>query len=99
MAHNSRLRRLADLADERTSMRIIEALATAQHVPPEELELPLYHTVDPEALDRLFDADPATDLRVTFEYADHTVQVRSGGRVSIDGVGYDPGDDPERSLG
>ncbi|MFC4543220.1 HalOD1 output domain-containing protein [Halosolutus amylolyticus] len=98
MAHNNGLSRLAD-ADDRTSMRIIEAVSTAQRVSPDELELPLYDVVDPEALDRLFDADPATDLRVSFEYADHTVQVRSGGRVSIDGVGYDPGDDPERSLG
>lgn len=54
-------------------MRIIEALATARHVPPEELELPLYRIVDPEALDRLFEGDPTTDLRMPFEYADHSV--------------------------
>ncbi|PGF16070.1 hypothetical protein CP556_08035 [Natrinema sp. CBA1119] len=66
------------------SLRVVEALATATDTAAHELE-PLYNVVDPEALDQLFQQDTNGGVRVTFEYGDSLVEVRSDGTVSIDG--------------
>lgn len=82
--------------DERVSMRVIEAVAAADHVDPTEIESPLYQIVDPEALDRLYTHNPVADVHVTFDYAGYTVDVTPEGEVSIDGILYDPSDGSER---
>ncbi|MFB1065656.1 HalOD1 output domain-containing protein [Natrinema sp. H-ect4] len=72
------------------SLRVVEALATATDTAAHELE-PLYNVVDPEALDQLFTQDTNNGVRVTFEYGDSLVEVRSDGTVSIDGNVHDSG--------
>ncbi|MEF8829157.1 MAG: HalOD1 output domain-containing protein [Haloarcula sp.] len=45
---------------------------------------PLYETVDPEALDSLVDSsDRLTPVSISFEYAGHSVTVRSDGELVI----------------
>ncbi|WP_226039745.1 HalOD1 output domain-containing protein [Natrinema sp. DC36] len=72
------------------SLRVVEALATATGTAAHELE-PLYNVVDPEALDQLFERDTNDGIRVTFEYGDSLVEVRSNGTVSVDGNVHDSG--------
>ncbi|THE65824.1 hypothetical protein D8Y22_06455 [Salinadaptatus halalkaliphilus] len=67
------------------SLRVVEALAETTDTDPLELE-PLYHAIDPEALDRLFQADPNGHASVQFEYASHAIEVRSDGTVAVDGT-------------
>ncbi|WP_337999197.1 HalOD1 output domain-containing protein [Haloarcula rubripromontorii] len=45
---------------------------------------PLYETVDPEALDSLIDSsNRSTPVSISFEYADHSITVRSDGELVI----------------
>lgn len=73
-----------DYHTDSISLRIVEALATATDTAAHELE-PLYHAIDPEALDQLFQTDTAGEIRVEFEYGDSLVEVRSDGTVIVDG--------------
>ena len=83
--------------------RVISAVADANGVGPTELE-PLYETVDPEALDALFDA--GIEGTIQFTYEDHDVVVSSDGETSVDGTVIDChaprplglGDDSEASV-
>lgn len=70
------------------SLRVVDALAAATDTDPLELA-PLYEVVDPEALDRLFDADATGRARVQFEYDGHAVEVRGDGTVAVDGTVHD----------
>ena len=71
-----------DYHNDSISLTIIEALAAELEADPVELE-PLYHAVDPEALDQLFqDAAPAS-ARVRFAYGEQTVEVRGDGTILI----------------
>ncbi|SDW02164.1 hypothetical protein SAMN05443574_10164 [Haloarcula vallismortis] len=45
---------------------------------------PLYETIDPEALDSLIDSsDRSTPVSISFEYAGHSVTVRSDGELVV----------------
>ncbi|WP_339105261.1 HalOD1 output domain-containing protein [Haloterrigena salinisoli] len=74
-----------DYHNDSLSLSVIEALADATDTDPVELE-PLYHVVDPEALDQLFQETTPTTARVQFNYGDHTVEVRGDGTISVDGT-------------
>lgn len=64
------------------SHRIIESLAERTGRAIDELPQ-LYHVIDPEALDRLFESS-LLDGHLSFEYADHVVTVYADGRIDID---------------
>lgn len=83
------------------SRRVVEAVSGELEVPCVDLE-PLYYSIDPESLDRLFDR-PAGESRptvetVSFTYADYRVVVSRNGSVDLfpedDGQAsqVDPGD-------
>ena len=74
-----------DYHNDSISLRVVEALATATDTAPNELD-PLYNTIDPEALDRLFRPDSGDEIRVTFEYAGSDVEIRGDGTVVVDGT-------------
>ncbi|WP_306056331.1 HalOD1 output domain-containing protein [Natronococcus wangiae] len=64
---------------------IVRAVADRQGIEPTELP-PLYEWVDPEALQRLFDAPAygsASERRFVFDYAGHTVTVEHDDELSI----------------
>lgn len=65
------------------SIEILETVAEREEIAAEELS-PLYETVDPDALDRLF-ASPADDRTITirFEYEGYTVHVSDDGDVEL----------------
>lgn len=71
------------------SVRVVEALASANGIDAVDVEPPLYDAIDPGALDRLYLSDG--DCRVVFGYQDRRVEVRGDGSVSIDGTVYDDG--------
>ena len=77
-----------DYHNDSISLRVVEALADATDTTPSELD-PLYNTVDPEALDRLFQPDSSDDIRVTFEYGDARVEIRGDGTIMVDGTVHD----------
>lgn len=68
------------------SRRVVDAVADEKGADPTELE-PLYYTIDPDALDRLFVADseqssrPVT--RLSFTYADHRIVVAHNCTVEV----------------
>ena len=72
--------------DAPVSLRVIDALAAAERIDPTELDRPLYRTVDPEALDRLFESAVDGTLNVSFDYEGHSVTVRDDGVVTVDGA-------------
>ncbi|MDQ2051827.1 HalOD1 output domain-containing protein [Natronolimnohabitans sp. A-GB9] len=72
-----------DYHNDSPSLSVIEALADELETDPVELE-PLYHFVDPEALDQLFQEGTHGDVRVEFVYGDHTVAVQGDGTVVVD---------------
>lgn len=72
-----------DYHNDSISLSVIDALADELDTDPVELE-PLYHVVDPEALDQLFRESAAGPSRVQFAYGDHTVEVRGDGTVLVD---------------
>ena len=74
-----------DYHNDSISLRVVEALANATDTAPNELD-PLYNTVDPEALDRLFQPDSCDEIRVTFEYGDSNVEIRGDGTIMVDGT-------------
>ena len=66
---------------ESASLAVMEALATIRHCEPTELE-PLYHSVDPDALDRLVES--GTDqLRVTMHIDGFEVVIIGDRRLEI----------------
>lgn len=64
---------------------VIDAVAEHEGVEPSELEPPLYHAVDPEALDALFPdtGRSGSTGRVRFSYDGRDVCVTSDGQVQI----------------
>lgn len=78
----SLLRRNCD--DEPVTVAVIDAVATMAGVEPTALP-PLYETIDPDALDGLFDAgsSDARSVRVSFSYADYEVAVEGGSSVTV----------------
>jgi len=68
--------------DERpASIAVTEALASIRHCDPIELE-PLYHSIDPEALDAIVDSGDS-DLRATFRIDGFEITVTGHGRLEI----------------
>ena len=74
-------------ADESLSVSVVEAVASAKGVDPLDLREPLYETVDPDALDRLFALDsfgsPRTDGTVTMWLGGCRVEVESTGLIRV----------------
>lgn len=65
-------------------LTVVEALAVAENAPRTEVS-PLYESVEPDSLESLFAHASSRDatLCVTFDVADHRVEVDSDGRVAI----------------
>ncbi|MFP8890318.1 HalOD1 output domain-containing protein [Natrialbaceae archaeon A-CW2] len=68
-------------AEPSLSMRVIQAVADRNGVDPLELSTPLYYSLDPEALDSVFQD---TTGHLAFEYDGYTVTVDSGGAIDLD---------------
>lgn len=78
--------------DESPSLAVVRAVAAASGLDPVGAGAgtaslaPLAETIDPEALDRVFessDAGPGDPATVEFSYADHRVTVRGGETVCV----------------
>lgn len=63
-----------------TSTTVLEAIAEVKGVDIVELSPPLYETVDPEALDKLFQGGHG---EVHFEYLDYEVTVDHDDNVEV----------------
>lgn len=59
------------------SLQVVESVADKEGVAPAQLTPPLYETIDPDALDALFEPSlQATSMReFTFEYSGYEVHV------------------------
>lgn len=68
-----------------TSLTVVERIAEQEGVSPENLQPPLHHAVDTEALDSLFRSSTpdVASLAVEFPYRGYTVRVEGDGDVSI----------------
>lgn len=74
------------------SQAVIEAIASAEGIPPEELRPPtfesLHGVVDPEALDSLFapraDGAPRAGGEVSFRFCGYDVTVERDGSVTLE---------------
>lgn len=77
-------------ADDRLSIRVINAIAEHEGTTPTEIRPVLYDIIDPDALDSLFSATHEGDTRangsVEFRYGPHEVTVHSDGRIDIERV-------------
>lgn len=72
--------------DESVGYRVVEAIAEATGTDPVALDPPLHAVVDWDALETLYDQRSCrerTAPEVSFEYADLTVRIDEGGRVSV----------------
>lgn len=71
--------------DESLSERIVAALAAVENVEPHEFDPPLYDSLDPEALDRLYGAaaERSGGLRLAFTVAGYEVVVTDDGHVLV----------------
>ncbi|MFB6302497.1 MAG: HalOD1 output domain-containing protein [Haloferacaceae archaeon] len=70
---------------------VVQAVADAKGVDPGALTPPLGHVINPDALDRLFDARNPTTGHVTFQYSGYEVTVRSDGQIRVtDGQDVQP---------
>lgn len=73
------------------SEAVVTAVAESEGVDSTELSPPLYHAVDPDALDSLFSASAGTTRgsgRVTFTYCGYAITVEVDGtvvQVEVDG--------------
>lgn len=78
------LRHRYDWDATRASAAVVEMVAIATDLEPSALD-PLYHTVDPEALDALLRRDGGVGAvtEVSFTYQEHVVTVRSDGEVTV----------------
>lgn len=66
----------------RPSMAVVTAVAKREGIDPGELRPPLWESIDPEALDRLFH-DAQRDVTVEFEYRSYTVRIDETGAVTL----------------
>lgn len=63
---------------------VVWAVADAKGVDPMDIDEPLYDSVDPDALERLFGEDsPQFDARLTFTLADCDVVIRGDRTVVV----------------
>jgi hypothetical protein len=74
-------------ANERPSEAVVLAVAAVDNCDPLELTPPLYHVVDPDALDALFApiADPRarSNGHVVFDYRGHEITIRSDRQIEV----------------
>jgi hypothetical protein len=68
------------VGDESPSSTVVEAVAELEAMNVTELPA-LYETLDPDALDQLYDS--CTDARVTFSYYDYRIAVDTDGSVTV----------------
>lgn len=66
---------------------VVEGLAAADRVAPDELDYTLYDYIDPEILTNLADLEDGT-WEFAFRVSDHHVTITSDGQLRIDGVVY-----------
>lgn len=72
------------------SEAVVEKVASSEGIEPTQLEVPLYDSIDPDALNSLVefsDSRPGTDpLRVEFTYCGYDVVVSADGTVDLAGA-------------
>lgn len=71
--------------EESVSIRVVEVVAAVADAEPHELE-PLFDSVDPDALDRIFEPRAGTSLpdgEVSFAFDDYAVTVYSQGEIVV----------------
>ena len=66
------------------STAVVEAVAEDMNTKPEELPVPLYEAIAPDALDTLFGSQNGSDGVVMFSYCDYEVTVTADGGVSLE---------------
>ncbi len=84
MSQDTQIYRLSE--GESLSQAVVHTLAHARGVEPTDLDVRLFDSVDPDALDDLFaPADGATDRSgsVTFEIAGCRVEIEGASRVLV----------------
>ncbi|WP_436926938.1 HalOD1 output domain-containing protein [Halosimplex amylolyticum] len=71
--------------DQPISQVVVETVATVEGVEPTELSTQLYDSVDPEALDTLYDTanDRDESLRVSFAFHGYEVSIVDGERITV----------------
>ncbi|MCU4974475.1 hypothetical protein OB955_17275 [Halobacteria archaeon AArc-m2/3/4] len=79
--------------DESVSEAVLDAVASITDSDPIELD-PLYYTIDPDALDTLFESRPYNtelprDVQVTFSYVGLQVTVTAAGQIIVEDEGPD----------
>lgn len=78
-------------SDQSPSEAVVRALAAIDDTEPESIE-PVYHHVEPDALDKLFERSTVDDvgLVVTFRVMEYHVVVRGNGTITVrDGASPD----------
>ncbi|NGM69309.1 hypothetical protein G6M89_09865 [Natronolimnobius sp. AArcel1] len=66
--------------------RIVDGVSVVHGTQPFHPAEPLYHAVDPDALQRLVEDPSTTDLEITFEYQACRVTVDGDGAVTVSPV-------------
>lgn len=67
--------RFGDSSDPQASIVVLETLAQYNSNDVDDLDFRLYDVIDPDALNKLFSHQPASDLSVEFDIPDGTVTV------------------------
>ena len=83
--------------EEAASQAVVEKLAAAEDVDPTELEPPLYHAVDPDALDSLVESATGP-LTVEFSYYGYVVRIDGSGTVMLTPADQASNNDNESST-
>lgn len=70
------------------SIAVVEAIAAIEGVSSNDVEFTLYESLDPEALDILFDesadmTERETNIVAEFHISDYTVEVASNGELTV----------------
>ena len=69
--------------DETISESVVHALAAATDTPAQSLQ-PLYDSVNPDALDLIFEGDRTGCI--VFSHAGHRITVRGSGKIAVERV-------------
>lgn len=67
------------------SVDIVEAIANAKGITPQELDPPLHQYIDTDAI-RLLESHETASWTLSFELPDHKITVTSEGLILVDGV-------------
>lgn len=86
------MRQMTDTPDQTGTLclSIVEAVASARGVAPEDFDTPLYEAVDTDALEVLFEQTVSGEERrgwVSFDYCGYRVVVDSDRHVSVEPLG------------